>query len=92
MSIRFEDVLEDSRCPVGATCVWAGNARVALTVERTGEDPARIELNTLREPRSATVSGCTVDLADLTPTRKVGEELDRRAYAVTLKVKCGKSS
>lgn len=87
MAIRFEDVLEDSRCPVGATCVWVGNGKVALSVERTGESPVKIELNTTLEPKSAKVSNTTVELADLTPTRKVGETLDKRLYVVTLKLK-----
>lgn len=87
MSICFEDVLEDSRCPVGATCVWAGNAKVALMVERTGESPVRIELNTTLEPRSGKISNTTVELADLSPTRRVGEELDKRLYVVTLRLK-----
>ena len=30
--IRFDRVLEDSRCPSGVTCVWAGRARVQVTV------------------------------------------------------------
>ncbi len=33
LHIRFEEVVEDSRCPTGATCVWEG--RVSLTVEIT---------------------------------------------------------
>jgi hypothetical protein len=36
MRIRFDRVLEDSRCPSGVTCVWAGRARVQLTVRPNG--------------------------------------------------------
>ena len=36
-TLRFKDVLGDSRCPEDATCVWEGNARVALAlVEASG--------------------------------------------------------
>ena len=28
LAITFKSVLEDSRCPTGAECVWEGNARV----------------------------------------------------------------
>ena len=43
LQIRFEEVVEDSRCPTGATCVWEG--RVSLTVEITENDsPYRMVL------------------------------------------------
>ena len=31
LQIKFVEVVEDSRCPTGATCIWEG--RVSLTVE-----------------------------------------------------------
>lgn len=35
-TVRFDAVLEDSRCPQGTTCVWAGRARVTLSVADAG--------------------------------------------------------
>ena len=32
LKINFVSVVEDSRCPEGATCIWAGNAKIALTL------------------------------------------------------------
>jgi len=29
-TLRFVDVIEDSRCPAGVTCVWEGRAKVRL--------------------------------------------------------------
>ena len=31
-SLRFVDVVEDSRCPTGVTCIWGGRAKVRLSV------------------------------------------------------------
>lgn len=31
-SIKFVEVLEDSRCPENTTCIWAGRARVLVEV------------------------------------------------------------
>ena len=31
-SLRFDDLLEDSRCPVDVHCIWEGNARLSLTL------------------------------------------------------------
>lgn len=84
--IRFEAVLQDSRCPQGAACVWAGNARIALAATAAGKEPARLELNTGLEPKSATVAGRTVELLRLEPLRKVHEDMDPKAYVATLKI------
>lgn len=32
IKIQFEEVLEDSRCPVDVQCVWAGQARVKVNI------------------------------------------------------------
>jgi hypothetical protein len=86
ITIRFEDVLEDSRCPEDVNCVWAGNAKVSLTVTRTGKEPARVTLNTNLEPRTARVLNCTMEVIRLDPVRKVHEKVDKNVYIVRLKV------
>jgi hypothetical protein len=32
LMVKFEEVLEDSRCPEGAMCFWAGQAIVAVSI------------------------------------------------------------
>ncbi|MFH1764671.1 MAG: hypothetical protein ABIF09_10810 [Gemmatimonadota bacterium] len=32
LRFSFGEVLEDSRCPVDVTCVWAGNAKVVIGI------------------------------------------------------------
>ena len=36
--------LEDSRCPEGVTCVWAGQATVGIDVAEDGGEPQRVQL------------------------------------------------
>jgi len=36
-SIKFVEVLEDSRCPENTTCIWAGRARVLVEVSKNGK-------------------------------------------------------
>ncbi len=38
-TIKFMEVLEDSRCPKNTTCVWEGRARVLVEVSEKGKDP-----------------------------------------------------
>ena len=65
--ITFLEVVNDSRCPENATCVWAGNATVKFAVSK-GKSVARtIELNTNTGAKTATVYGYNVRLEHLTP-------------------------
>lgn len=42
-TITFKEVLEDSRCPIGVNCVWAGRAKIS--VEISNEKNEVIEKN-----------------------------------------------
>ena len=46
LTVRFVELMEDSRCPENARCVWAGNARIKLEVKGKGAASQIIELNT----------------------------------------------
>lgn len=66
LSITFDGVPEDSRCPQGVECVWMGNARVALSLKQADQLGA-LELNTHLEPKEGTSLGYNVRLLDLKP-------------------------
>jgi len=36
-SIRFKEVISDSRCPKDVTCVWAGEAKVLIEIFENGK-------------------------------------------------------
>jgi hypothetical protein len=55
MTVRFTRVLEDSRCPRGVTCVWAGRARVELAVRSTPNGPDRTMEVEVGSPDKGTV-------------------------------------
>lgn len=40
LSITFDQILEDSRCPLDVMCAWSGWARVALTLAQPKADPS----------------------------------------------------
>jgi hypothetical protein len=44
VSITFIKVLEDSRCPKGVTCVWAGQAKLLVEVTEKGKTSREMEL------------------------------------------------
>ncbi len=46
LEIKFLEVLEDSRCPKGAVCIWAGRVSCLLQITRKGSS----EKTVLTEP------------------------------------------
>jgi len=85
--ITFEGVAEDSRCPSGAQCVWAGDAAAALTLEKP---PAAAQHRTLhtngRFERQATIDTLVVRLDDVKPYPKIGATIAPADYRATLVV------
>ena len=48
LELCFDGLLEDSRCPPGAQCFWAGNAKLALKLKLSDGRVVGFELNTNR--------------------------------------------
>ncbi|MEJ0087112.1 MAG: hypothetical protein WDO72_15660 [Pseudomonadota bacterium] len=69
--LKFEKVLEDSRCPMNARCFWEGNARIAIKASDSAAK--RYELNTsTRFNTSAKITDFTLELRRLEPDRLAG--------------------
>lgn len=67
ITIKFEQVVADSRCPVDVVCVWAGNAEVLFTFTK-GSDSSMFSLNTSLDPQEVTMMGYTIKMVGLQPT------------------------
>jgi hypothetical protein len=85
LSIRVNGVPEDSRCPRDVVCVWAGNARVSLTL-RDASNTDAVDLNSTLEPRAITRGGYTVQLVDVQPVPTAGQPIPAREYVIRLVV------
>lgn len=72
LTITFERLLGDSRCPEGVQCVWAGNGAIAIGLRIGAEPSTTITLNTTIDPQSAAVRGYRLALEDLTPYPMAG--------------------
>jgi hypothetical protein len=64
-------LLEDSRCPMNARCVWAG--RVVLSTRIYGPDFDETVPLTLGEPQA--VGGTSITLVSAQPDKLAGEEI-----------------
>jgi hypothetical protein len=89
-TVAFEQVVGDSRCPTGVTCISAGDASVRIRIETQGTTPARYVLHThVASGREARHDAVRVRLVSLTP-HPVGDAKPRpEEYRVTLLVEAG---
>ncbi len=86
LTLKFEKVLNDSRCPVGVTCIWEGQIQCLLTVKT----PNKTEQITL------TLSGSEDDASQLygqyriefnvTPYPVANETISANDYRLELRI------
>jgi hypothetical protein len=72
---------EDSRCPAGVQCIWAGQVRVKVLVEPAGADHAVIA--TLGKPLG--VDGGTLLIEDVSPQRTSTAPIPPSHYAIAIR-------
>jgi len=84
--ITFKQVSEDSRCPTDVTCIWAGDARIELTISRNGssDDTKILSLSAANsEARSGDIQ---IRFVGLTPVPRQADANKPRAYVAQLVV------
>lgn len=89
LTLTFDSVLEDSRCPSQVTCAEAGFARILLEATLSDEEPLTYELNTQPtfELGEITHGPYTIQLMDLAPYPETPEALPASdEYRLTLVV------
>lgn len=72
MNVTFKKVSEDSRCPKGVQCIWAGAAVAEVEVMGTATRPVTLRLATMDNAgknlfSSAEFNDYTISLAEVTP-------------------------
>ena len=79
LKLTFKSVDADSRCPIDAVCVWAGDAEVALKIDQ-GSQSAVASLHTMTEPKKIEWNGYTISLVTLTPVRQASKPVEPKDY------------
>jgi hypothetical protein len=76
------EVLEDSRCPVNANCIWAGTVRLRVSIASgSGASQDTIVLNT-----PITTESHVITLTEVGPQAIAGEEKDPSKYKFTFTI------
>ncbi len=85
-SITLDSILNDSRCPNGVECVWAGNAEVRL-IYSAGDQNSTFILNTMSTFRTDTLMhGYRIKLVRLNPYPQAGSPIKQSDYRAEINI------
>ena len=88
LTVVFEAVVEDSRCPVGTNCVWAGDATVRMRIDSANAKPTTYVLHTNDGFEREVVHGnVRIRLSSLTPEPTADRRPRAEDYRVTLAIR-----
>lgn len=87
LRLTFERVPSDSRCPMDALCIRAGEALVALTISQDGRNAVARELRTDSTGADTTYQGYAVTLIALAPYPRSDRQIRPEDYVATLTVR-----
>jgi len=82
LSVRFIELVEDSRCPTDTNCVWAGNAKIKVEVKKNGRSQV-LTLDTNGPNQTKSAEGYSVRLVGLRPSPRSNIRIDRNGYVAT---------
>lgn len=86
--VGFTEVLEESRCPEGVDCLWAGNAKIQISLQTPPlERMTMAELNTNTQfPVSVEYDGREITLVELRPYPIYKVVINPYQYIATLRI------
>ncbi len=86
LSVRFDAVTEDSRCPINATCISAGRAVVRVTVSGSAAPETADLASDPVNARSASAQGVRIEWQQLEPYPWAGRPTPPHDYRLTVRV------
>ena len=85
VTIRFVELVEDSRCPADVNCVWAGNAKIKVRISKNGRSHD-VTMDT-NGPNSVTVAeGYSIKFVGLTPSPRSNIRINRNGYVAVFEL------
>lgn len=86
MTITFKEMIGDSRCPTGVTCIWAGVASASVTIVYKGTTYS-LALNQPGHTSPVKEAFFDYTLAfDISPYPTANQEIARKDYRITMTV------
>ena len=85
LRVQFREVEADSRCPIDALCVWAGDAQVEIAVGNA-TSAQEYDLHSFLEPKEITHGSYRFRLVEVGPARRTTETPRPADYYIRLVV------
>jgi hypothetical protein len=87
ISIKFDSVSADSRCPSGVTCIWAGEAKCKLLVSENKQTKELVltQSGSAENPLSDLAGGYKLSF-QLSPYPKSGSQINPQDYILDMKI------
>ncbi len=92
LDLEFDDVTEDTRCPIGDRCIWAGQVSMRVSLTRGEESLGDVKLTSRVGEHDSTdgkVDGFSIRLISLEPYPESGKQVPKTDYVATLMVSQG---
>lgn len=86
LRLSFGRVVEDSRCPAGVYCIWAGNAVLEIGVAVGMGPTVPLQINAVTAPRYVDWNGLRITVLQLDPLPTAGVSIRPEDYSVKLRV------
>ncbi len=99
LKITFLAVSDDSRCPINAACISAGNAEIVLRIEAGNQPTKNYRLNTDSKPRQLIIPANVfppgffgipksygIEIDSLNPLPTAGQKTRQAAYRLRLRI------
>lgn len=87
LTVKFDGVSGDSRCPTGVMCVWEGDAVVVIEASEPPRAASDLELHTsARFPHEGLYGRYRIELVSLVPQPREGEPVSAGSYRATVRV------
>jgi hypothetical protein len=86
LRITFDRVISDSRCPIDAICVWAGEAVLAIKLAQSGDQPVDRELRADSGSPELLYQTYRIRVTALAPYPRSDRQIQPREFVATFVV------
>jgi hypothetical protein len=88
LTLCLDSIIDDSRCPVDAVCIWQGMgvARFKLNAENMDHIITLATLKFAHYNRDTTIAGFKIELINLSPQSKVNKPVSYKDYVAEVNV------
>jgi len=86
LRVTFYGVTADSRCPMGADCIWEGDGATRFSIQPDRAEAAACTLHTALQPNFVESGVFFIQLVGLDPYPRTGSPIDPASYVATVKI------